>query len=249
MKARCILPAGLLVLAGCALSGSPEAVLTPSPTPQASPSLACSNQQDILADESARLPGPSVDVDGDGQRDELFVAADPAAPAGCAAFVGAETASGTLSVPIADDIISFELGLPVINSAHAIDNRPGAEVVVDIAAGASAQFVGVFTVREGELVRVEIEGQPSPAGGLISYGGSVGHLAAVDCAGPARVVLSNARPRGRSYLITRRFYDAQKAVWLLERGAGTRLQVPFRRIGSFPEFSAGPFYGCAPSEG
>jgi len=121
--------------------------------------------------------------------------------------------------------------------------------VVDIAAGASTQFVGVFTVREGELVRVEIEGQPSPVGALISYGGSVGHLAAVDCAGTGRVVLSNARPRGSSYLVTRRFYDARKAVWVLERGAGTRSQVPFRRIGSLPEFSAGPFFGCAPSEG
>ena len=241
------------------VEGSPEVLvgsITPSPTATSTASEDCSNEAAIAADP-ARQVGTSLraDLDGDGVEDTLRLAADPAGPEGCSNFVVAELGAGdVVSAPVWE--IGPEGGLPEpqIHGVADLDGRPGAEIIVDEAAGASTQFVGAFMVVDGDLERITVRGGLDSATGagiedLFPYGGSAGHIEAVDCAGDGRVVVSTGAPSSDQaemaegiYEVERRFFTFDDATLTLAETV--RTELPIDELQEFPEYSASPFGSC-----
>jgi hypothetical protein len=182
------------------------------------------------------------DIDADGSADGVYIARDPGGDDGCKAFVVAATRSGKLVAAVQDDVVAYELGLPLIGSVVQVDEDPGAEIVVLITAGASTQFYGVFTERNGELVRVGLEAEPQGAGALFGYGGSAGHIEGVDCLGAGRVVVTTAVPEGGRYVLTRRIFSASGEAWALH--SVDRRKLKARAFHTVPELATGAFSSC-----
>jgi hypothetical protein len=203
----------------------------------------CKRAEQVVTSVRYRKPGRLVgDVDGDGSEDRVFVAVDERSPRGCGAFVAADTGDRLLAAPLADDFISFELGLPALKTLASISPAAGSEIVVDVSAGASTQFAAVFTVADGRLARVTVPGASNPLS--FAYGGSVGHVAGVDCEAEGRIVISSATPRRARYRLTRRFADARGIVWRLDRAATERVLVSLKGLRAYPEFVRSPFGSC-----
>lgn len=234
-------------------SRSPAAAGNPSPAETSTPG-SCSNEAAVVTDRTGQIgDSAQADVDGDGLIDQVAVVADEDGSRGCRAFVIADLGGGGVAVaPVWE--VGPEGGLPQprLNSAVDINSDGRDEAVVDEAAGASTQFVGVFTFVDGDLQRMSAEGRAlsSDVGGveLFGYGGSVGHLDAIDCAARGRVVVTQAVPTSDPnaaagvYEVTRRFAEVNGATLGLvyvERTA-TR-DTSFAR---FPEFAGSPFAGC-----
>lgn len=152
-------------------------------------------------------------MDGDGSDDVVFVVRDDQGPAGCQTFVVAETAAGRLSVPAEEPDVSYALQAPRVNSLVEVDDRAGAEILVDLEQGASTQFLGMFTVVDGNLERVVIGGG-SAYGNLFPYGGSVGHIEASNCTkeAGAELLIAMATPNAADYTIRRVLYDMRGAT-------------------------------------
>ncbi len=203
----------------------------------------CRRAAQVVTRAAGRKPGRlRGDVDGDGAGDVLFVAVARGGRRGCRAFLAADTGDRTLAAPIPDDFVSFDLGLPALRALAAINDVEGAEVVVDVGAGASTQFAAVFTVADGRLLQVV----PPRTGSapLFAYGASVGHVAAVDCDARGRIVISSAVPRRDRYQVTRRFATAREAVWRTEPSATERFRVSLPGLRDYHEFVRSPFGSC-----
>jgi hypothetical protein len=204
---------------------------------------ACNRTERVVTSARNRKQGAlRGDVDGDGARDEVFVVVAQRARRGCRAFVVADTGDRLLAAPIEGDFVSFDLGLPALKSLAAINLDAGSEIVVDVAAGASEQFASVFTVAEGVLVPVSISGAINRV--LVAYGGSVGHVAAIDCESEGRIVISSAVPSGDRYRVMRRFASARGRVWRADPDATERALVSFRGLRDYHEFVRPPFGSC-----
>jgi hypothetical protein len=141
---------------------------------------------------SASLPaaGPQLrgDVDGDGRPEVLAVRYRPKAPVPCGFLLTARSRSVVSSVRLhlsaskfgsAADAVRYG-DAPSARSLAAIDRRPGAEVLVRLWQGASSQGGSVFTLHDGRLRRMTIEGRWDNE---FSWWGSVTHNANVDCLG------------------------------------------------------------------
>jgi hypothetical protein len=260
-----IMLAGLLLLGGCSddrpaqkapISPTPSEIQTSTPTAaEGSPTEAsgseCSNEAGIAANALDRVSGPLIgDVDGDGVPERVFIALDDAGPPGCQAFV-VVSGTATTSAPISDWDPATGIASPTLNLLAQIDGRPGAEIVVDLAAGASTQFVGAFSVAGGTFERIETtdtrSNSPAGSGGLFAFGGSVGHLEAVDCTTAGEVILSSASPKGNRYQLERRFYSPEGAALSLQSAKTERRVVSATAINTFPEFGASPFGSCPAS--
>jgi hypothetical protein len=195
-----------------------------------------------------RVSGPMIgDVDGEAAPDHVYLTVDQAGPEGCRAFVFVSGVA-TFAAPIQDWDPAAGLSSPTLNRLVQIDGRPGAEVVVNLAAGASTQFVGAWSGFGADLQRIVAEDRasdPSTGGGsLFAFGGSVGHLEAVDCTTAADVVISSAIPKGARYQVERRFYTPEGASLNLEAAKTEHPIVSADRINDFPEFGASPFGTC-----
>lgn len=240
--------------------GSPS-IGVAAPTTSASPSIqptavACANEEAVAGDPARQIgPSTSTDVDGDGAPDEVKLASDPQGTAGCTAFVAVETATGgTVAAPVWE--IGTEGGLPQprLHGFVDIDGRAGDEILIDEAAGASTQFVGAFVYIGDSLQRVTVEGgvesESAPqVGNLFPYGGSVGHIEAVDCAGEGSVVISIATPSSDRSDAEEGIYDIERRIYLfdgavLERQEIENHRVPVDRLNRFPEYSSSPFGSC-----
>lgn len=191
----------------------------------------------------------SGDVDGDGVDDRVWLSSDPSAAEGCKAFVTVETADRIYWASTTSGVPS-SLQEPTLNSLSDIDGEAGSEIVVNLEAGASTQFVGAFMLTRAGLERITVDGRgPGPFGGeiegLFAYGGSVGHLEAVDCV-DEHVVLSAAIPSGAagSYEVERRFFSPSLTALVLDRGLTERHKVRDLRVDDFPEFAGSPFLSC-----
>jgi hypothetical protein len=221
---------------------------TPLPTDSPAPATAsgCSNEAEITSDPSARTGGSlHGDVDGDGSPDDVSLAFDDTGALGCQAFLVVEGSGNSEVLAIESFDRAFGLPQPRLNTVAEVDTVPGSEVAVDLVAGASTQFVGLFTMTGGELARVEVEGDEFPADDLFPYGGSVGHVEASDCAGaPGRIVISTATPRGDDYQVTRRFFRFRGSTPRVEPSSTKRNRVAFEELGRFPEYRSSPFGGC-----
>ena len=253
------------VLAGCSEEESPppttqpEVPLTTLPpataaTPVAEPSVPpageCANQGDVAVNPLNRIAGPLIgDVTGDATPDRVYLSMDEAGPAGCQAFV-VVSETVTLVAPIEGWDPSSGLTAPRFEGLHQIDGRPGAEIVVHLAAGASTQFVGAFSATGGIIERIETtatDEASSGSGDLFAFGGSVGHLEAVDCTEDGLVVVSSAIPRGQRYQVTRSFYAPSGATLEPSTPATRRAVVALEQVEDFPEFASSPFGSCPPA--
>ena len=221
---------------------------TPSPTDGPTPDTTsgCSNEADVTSDPSARIGGTlRGDVDGDGSPDEVSLAFDATGARGCQAFLVVEGSGESAVLAVESFDRAFGLPQPRLNRLAEVDSAPGSEVAVDLVAGASTQFVGLFTMAGGELARVEVEGDEFPADDLFPYGGSVGHVDASDCAGaPGTIVISTATPKGDDYQVTRRFFRFQGSTPRAEPSSTERARVALEELGRFPEYRSSPFGGC-----
>ena len=185
-----------------------------------------------------------ADLDGDGAPDAAGIAKDPRGGSGCTAFFVAELTGGRTYVrPLSFPGIQNAPGLPAVVGAARINQRPGAEVIVAAAAGASTEFVVIFTLARRGPVAMEISSGPD-AGALIPYGGSVAHLDGAACARRRGiVVLSHAEAPGAAYRLVRRYYRA-RSVTLAPAGARRSGDVEARDLRRFPEFRGPPFWNC-----
>lgn len=234
------------IMAGCDSSTSGESSAPPAtPSPDRSPAAAapdCPNQDEVMSSAGFVRPGPLTgDVDGDGTPDTMFLAVNPDAPQGCRAFLIVDTGSGTLVEEISDPDISFELGLPTLESIVPIDDRPGDEVVVRILTGASTLFVGLFTVHDGALVRIEVAGD-AEFGNLFPSGGSVGHMEGSDCTIDG-IVVTSAVPEEEGYEVTRNLYSVTETT---ADPSGSEVDhVRSQNLGDrYPELGGPPFSSC-----
>ena len=178
----------VFLFVACDGGAEPASRADPAPTP--SPTHACADGSGAVPKEGS-LEG---DVDGNGASDVVSLLVNENGSRGCKAFVVVDTATEDLLAPIVDENIAFSLGFPTLNALVQIDDRPGKEVVVDVTAGASTSFAGIFSAGGDALERIRLESDALPYGDLFPYGGSVGHLEASDCAPDGGVVVSAATP-------------------------------------------------------
>ncbi len=150
-------------------------------------------------------------------------------------------------MPLAEEGREYGLAQPRLNSLAMIDAEPGAEILVDLEQGASTQFVGIFTMHSGDLVRVRFQGEGAPPD-LFPYGGSVGHIEASECGEePGTVVVSVATPLRDRYEVKRSVYRFEGAELIPDGGASERVVVAPDEIQELPEFASSPFGSCAPT--
>jgi hypothetical protein len=232
-------------------SPSPPAspVPTPSPSPQPSPTTGgttgCPNETEAVATPKGR--GLRGDLDGGGGPETVSLAVDESGSPGCQAFVSVESETVTGVIAIDEPQISFDLGLPALDSMSPIGFGPGDEIVVVVTSGASTQFFALVTVFEGEPVQVTV--QDGPYGNLFPYGGSTAHLESSDCGAPSvgtfdvpLIVISGATSVGEDFRLVRTFFSAEDPE--LEREITERNKVSFEELVSFPEFGEAPFAHC-----
>ncbi|MGH2747867.1 MAG: hypothetical protein ACRDKB_08085 [Actinomycetota bacterium] len=244
LHARTLVPlvVSLLLAAACdgTTDGRPNSAAT-SPRPVTTPT--CPNHDAVVSDASLAKPGSLTgDVDGDGSEDEVRLAVDEGGPEDCRAFVIVDSGDVVHALGIEQDGMTFDLNLPQLRGLAEIDGRAGAEIVVDLVAGASTQFAGAFTMGRGPLERLEIaEGVASSD--LFAYGGSVGHLDGVDCAPDDEIVVTTAVPRGVRYLVERRFLVLDEGEFRTTRTE--RARAPFEGLAErYPELAGAPFATC-----
>lgn len=227
-------------------SSAGEATPSPTDSPTQDAASRCPNEAEVTSDPSARIGGAlQGDVDGDGSPDDVSLAFDDRGALGCQAFLVVEDSGESAVLAIESFDRAFGLPQPRLNRLAEVDRAPGSEVAVDLVAGASTQFVGLFTMTGGELARVEVPGDEFPADDLFPYGGSVGHVEASDCAGaPGTIVISTATPKGDDYQVTRRFFRFKGSTPRVEPSSTERDRVAFEELGRFPEYRSSPFGGC-----
>jgi hypothetical protein len=232
----------LLSLAtGCDNSESPDS----EPPRSDTPSTECSNEGELRADKSARRGGMRGDVTDNGAADEVFIAVDEGAEIGCRALLFVRSDEGTSAASLDIEDTDLGLGLPALAGLRQIDGDGGSDVIVNMAAGASTLFAGVFTFADGGLEQVRIEGSQPPAENLFAHGGGVAQLSAAGCATDAAVLISTAVAEGRRYRVDRHTYEFHDGVLTripaLDETERRRLE---RIPRSFPEFAGPPFSNC-----
>jgi hypothetical protein len=222
---------------------------TPAPSrPEGAALPQCDNRVDVLSKAAPRESGRiSADLDGRGGSELAWITVTRTAHDDCRAWLVVEGSAGRIAAPIAgtDPFALASLGLPALNGAVTIDRQPGTEILVDVTAGASTTFVGVFAVHRESVVRIAVVGRGAPPGNLFPYGGSVGHLDAVDCAGEGSVVATRAQAGARRYLVSRHYFAATGSVWRARPALTKRARARFAELESrWPEFGSSPFLSC-----
>ncbi len=238
---KVVLLALCVLLGACSGDAQSEARNEPTATPEAD--WACPNQEAVVEDVSLRAGSAQQgDVDGDGETDSVAVHYDPQGEPGCQAFAVAEMWYGTLSSPLPTWREDFGLPMPTLNDLAEVDGEPGEEIVVNMGTGASTQFVGIVVYDIGALrqVTTDVPGQTAP--GMFGFGGSVGHMEAVDCVPGGGIIASMAVPDGNVYRVERTVYEFVGAELVREDREVER--VPVQEIDRFPEYAASPFGSC-----
>lgn len=189
-----------------------------------------------------------ADVDGDRSDDAISILVDRGGDVGCQAFLVVETSGGRASNTVWTQGSAAGLPQPRLHGFSPVNGVPGMEVLVDEAAGASTQFVGVFTLDEARLERVALERDTATdlwsgaADGLFPYGGSVGHVEAADCLAPGLIAVSIALPDANRYEVVRRILELEVDVMVLRETERDRVRAGAVR--RFPEFNGSPFESC-----
>lgn len=239
----------ILAALTCALvAGACNAGDAPSPAPTPDRVVLesdCPNAADAGTTPRLRIPPVLVgDVGGGSEEERVALAFDGDAARRCRALLAFE---GDVEGVVALEGFTTEYGLPHprLHALAAIDERDGYEIVIDMGAGASTQFVGVFTVRDGIVVELA-RPDDGTTGGLWPYGGSVGHVEAVDCIAGGGIVASIAVPHERRYRLTRTHYSVEDGM--LAQQHVERHDVTLREALTYPEFERSPFGGCSEAD-
>jgi hypothetical protein len=235
----------LIVVAGLAAAcdsepPSPERAATASPAPVASDTtlLDCPEQNAVVdGPPRGSLTG---DVTGDGEEEVVSLYLDDDGAPGCEAFL--ELGDGGPVVPVTQEGMSSGPGFPNLVGLAQIDGRPGLDVIVRLLAGASTEFVGVFSAAPGHLERLTVE-DSSGLGDLFPYGGGVTHLDGIDCDDDGRVVISSAVSEdAETYTYTRTVYELEGSALVPVETDGS--QVTVAELQDIPEFARSPFGSC-----
>ncbi|HWL66132.1 MAG TPA: hypothetical protein VNP73_09180 [Actinomycetota bacterium] len=243
-----ILAAAMVIaMAGCdnTPDTQPEGAAS---SPRARANLDCTDEQQVIEDVSLGSGGSvEGDVDGDGEIDTVQIVLDENGEPGCEAFLIVGTSSGNVSIPIWLTGSTGGLPQPSIKTLADVDAKPGLEIVVDEAGGASTQFAGVYTLVDGDLAWIEL---PESEMGLFAYGGSVGHLEAVDCAGDEELFVTRAVPGQGNEALEKSLYDVTRTTYSIDGGTLEQVstetdQVPIDRLDRFKEFQTSPFGTCS----
>ena len=213
------------------------------PVVQETPESACPNQQDTVLNEDLREDEQDADMDGDGEQESVSVAKDQLGIAGCKGFLVVDYGDEVISIPV-EDTLEIEFGLPDIVGFGEIDPFPGVDAMVRVNQGASTSFLAVYSAGSGSLVKVPFVDGPHPDG-TFPYGGSVGHLDGVDCAGVGLVVSSSAVPEGDGYKVSRSFYVQGDAAMEFDDSLNEETVVSVEDLESLPEFAGEPFDTCS----
>ena len=234
-----------VVMLAAACSGQSP---SPSRRLETGPQTDCRNETRARTDRGLRKSSARGDVDGDGAVDEIHLVVDEGAEIGCRVFLVVRGESGSRVLAVDREAVSFELGLPVLVDLAQVDGEPGADVVVDLLAGASTVFAGVFTMGSGELAQLRVASDQAATDDLFAHEGSVGHLDGVDCGPRGTVVVSSAFPKGARYEVRRRSLEARAGVLRAERSSKEIVVVALDRLlRRFPEFATPPFSSCPDS--
>ena len=265
--------AALLLLAACSGEAPPEPELPPgvtegtpdigvgtitaSPSPSVTqPLVECPNEARAFDPAFQLGTSATTDVNGDGVEDSVRLAVDAtSSDTACSTFVVVELGGGTTTIGAPVWQIGSQGGLPQprIHGFADLDDRPGNEILIDEAAGASTQFVGAFVVIDDDLQRITVKGgtgadDVSGASDLFPYGGSVGHVEAADCT-DGGVVVSVATPSFEPGDAAEGIYEVERRLFVfegsvLERESVETHDVPIDQLERFPEYGASPFGSC-----
>jgi hypothetical protein len=214
-------------------------------SPRSGPSTSCSNEEDLGADESARKGELRGDVTGDGEEDDVFIAVDEKAELGCRALLFVSSADHVSAASLDGGDTDLALGLPALVGIKQVDGVGGGDLLVNMAAGASTLFAGVFVFTDGGLEQIQIEGSQPPLENLFAHGGGVAQLSAADCGNDGAVLVSTAMAEGRHYRVDRHTYEFDDGVLARDPTSDeTRRVKPQSIPQSFPEFAGPPFSSC-----
>jgi hypothetical protein len=163
----------------------------------------------------------SADVDGDGRPDRVYVLLHRHSAQSCRFLLVARSKSrayvGYLRQAGADHEWPNR-DAPVLDVAAPIDAVGGEEVVVAVAAGASTTSVGVYSVRDGFLVRLRVS-KAAFEPNTFAYGGSLPSSFSVDCIpGRRRLVAETGfmnNPNGLTVKVDRSLYRATNLTFRL----------------------------------
>lgn len=233
-----VLAALMLGGTGCRAEDPPTEAEVTAPAATAQVDSDCPNHDSVTrGDPDGRLSG---DIDGDGSAEEVLLYRDEEGDPGCEAFLVAGR-NGAVH-PVIQEGMTSGSGLPNLLGMAQIDGRPGLDVVVRLLAGASTEFVGVFSAAGGELERLRVE-DSSGSGDLFAYGGGVAHLDAIDCDEEGRVIVSSAVSEdGDGYTYTRTVYEYDGGA--LVPVETSEVVVAAEDIPDLPEFAGSPFGSC-----
>jgi hypothetical protein len=186
------------------------------------------------------------DVDGDGTDDKVSLFADPEGDEGCGAFLVVEAAS-TIVASVWEVGEVAGLPQPSLQGLRDVDGAAGFEIIVNEAAGASTQFVAVYRVQGDAIERFEFAGEPED---MFAFGGSVGHVEAVDCSAETDVVVSTAVPAPGEEALEKGLYRVVRTLISYD-GVTPRVEdkqvheVLISDLDRFPEYANSPFGTCA----
>lgn len=201
--------------------------------------------QDAPSSSDARGGTLTGDIDGDGSDDVVYIVEDPGAEPGCRFLLVVETGRGpTLSVPVDTGDVSPIGGLPALRSLAHIDERPGAEIVVDVLAGASTTFAAIYSAGGEELERMTLP-EGAPYGDLFPYGGSVGHMESSACGKEGgTVTIGSLVPQGDRYLVAETVYRSEDGRFEETEVVSDTIANLDDLGGRFGSFAASPFGNC-----
>jgi hypothetical protein len=200
---------------------------------------------ELSSDESARRGELRGDVTGDGEADDVFIAVDEGAEFGCRALLFVASADRIRAAPLDVEGTDPRLGLPALAGIKQVAGGGGGDVIVDMAAGASTQFAGVFIFADENLEQIRIEGSQPPVENLFAHGGGVAQLSAVDCGADDGVIVSTAVAEGRRYRVDRHTYEFADGLLARDPTRDETHRVGLRAVPrSFPEFAGPPFSSC-----
>ena len=140
----------LMLLCGtvaCDNSSSPD----PETPRSDGPSTSCPNEEERATDERLRRGELRGDVTGDGEADVVLIGIDEEAEIGCRALLFVTTGDRTSAVSLDSEETDLSLGLPALESIKQVDGAGGNDVIVNLAAGASTLFAGLFVFADGGI--------------------------------------------------------------------------------------------------
>ena len=188
------------------------------------------------------------DVDGDGTQDLVWIAANRH-DGRCRYFAKVDLGVDEARKRLYGDRFVFRNFSHVMAMVE-VDRFPGKEFGIVLEQGASTTFAGLFTMRAGEIQRMNVSGPGAPEDDLFGYGGSVGIQVASDCARnrpDGQVINSVAllNNSGSHYKVKRRWFRATAGELVRTNEETDKRRVRANRLHeALYEFRNSPFGSC-----